>query len=108
MMKRMKIVSKEELEEAIASGRAVQVHLYNVKDVLRPRGHMKKESIAEYILDRLLAYYESWTDEKYGDNPDKATVLQFLQQNLKEECDGAWKEFLKRINTNGKSINNGV
>lgn len=75
-----------------------QVYLYNVKNILRPRGHMKKESIGEYILDRLLGCYESWSDEKYGDNPDKITLIKLLQTNLKEESDGAFREFLKRIN----------
>jgi len=78
---------------------AVYVHMYDYKNVLRPRGHMQKESIAEYILDRLLAYHESWTDSKYGDNPEVTELLSLLQKNLKEEVDGAWREFIKRINT---------
>jgi len=78
---------------------AVYIHMYDYKNVLRPRGHMKKESVAEYILDRLMACYESWTDGKYGDNPEVTELLSFLQKNLKEETDGAWREFIKRINT---------
>ena len=51
------------------------------------------------ILDKLLGAYESWTDPKYGDNPDEATLLKLLQQNMKEEVDGAFREFIRRINT---------
>jgi hypothetical protein len=74
-----KIISKEEAEELVASGTAIRVHLYNYKNVLRPRGSMKKESLGDYILERLLSYYEDWTDKKYGDNPKETSLLQFLQ-----------------------------
>jgi len=92
-------MSKEQLEELIASGKAKLVHLYDPSNVLRPRGHMQKESIGEYILERLLVTYESWTDEKHGDNPDQTTLIKLLLTNLKEEADGAFREFMKRINT---------
>ena len=92
-------MSKEQIEELIASGKATRCHLYDPSNVLRPRGHMQKESIGEYILDRLLGNYESWTDEKYGDNPDQSTLIKLLLTNLKEEVDGAFREFIKRINT---------
>jgi len=75
---------------------AVQLHLYDYSDVLRPRGHMKKESIAEYVLEKLISCHESWTDPKYGDNPDESTLINFLRQNMKEEMDGAWNEFINR------------
>ncbi len=76
-----------------------QLHLYESRNVLRPRGHMEKESIAEYILDRLLGAHESWTDKRYSDNPDESTLLKLLQTNMKEEMDGAFREFIRRINT---------
>lgn len=79
---------------------AVPIHLYEFSNVLRPRGHMEKESIGIYILERLISSYESWTDPKYGDNPDTTTLIKLLQDNMKEEMDGAWREFIKRINTN--------
>ena len=97
-MKKIRNLSKEEVEELIASGAAVRVHPYSYKNVLKPRGSMKKESLGEYILERLLTYYEDWTNEEYGDNPNQATLLQFLQDNLRDEVAEAWKEFLKRIN----------
>lgn len=95
---KLRKMSQEEINKLIASGEAVQVHLYEFSDVLRPRGHMEKESIGVNILDALLAYYESWTDEKYGDNPDKTTLIKLLQNNLNEEVQGAFREFLKKIN----------
>ena len=81
---------------------AIRVHLYEFSNVLRPRGHMEKESIGVTILERLISSYEMWTDPKYGDNPDTTTLLKLLQRNMKEEMDGAWREFIKRINTNRK------
>jgi len=75
----------------------VKVHLYDVENVLRPRGHMKKESIAEYIIERLTSSFESWTDKECGDNPEVVDLLRLLKKNLKEEVDGAWEEFLKKI-----------
>lgn len=101
MKRKIQTMSKEEIDELIKSGKAIQVHLYEFSDVLRPRGHMEKESIGLDILTHLLAYYESWTDKKYGDNPDKSTLIKLLRDNLKEEAEGAFREFLKRINLDG-------
>jgi len=89
----MKLTPIDELPEG-----AVRVHMYNHKDVLRPRGHMQKESIAEYLLDRLLSSYESWTDGEFGDNPEVTELIATLQKNMKEEVYGAWREFIKRVN----------
>ena len=91
-------MSKEEINNLIASGAAVQVHLYDSSNVLRPRGHMEKESIGVNVLEKLLDYYESWTDKKYGDSLDPSPLIALLQTNLKEETEGAFREFLKRIN----------
>jgi len=76
---------------------AVRVHLYNFEDVLRPRGHMKKESLGEHILECLTAYHESWTDKKYGDNPEEFTLLQKLYDNLMSEVHGAHDEFIQQL-----------
>ena len=78
---------------------AIQIHLYNCSNVLRPRGHMKKESIGVTVLERLESAYESWTDPQYGDNPDESALLEILKQNLQQEVEGAWKEFIKRIHS---------
>ncbi len=77
----------------------VEIHLYMLSNVLRPRGHMKKESIGVTILERLEGAYESWTDPKYGDTPDESALLEIMKQNLQQEVEGAWEEFIKRISS---------
>jgi hypothetical protein len=79
--------------EKIPEG-SVRVHLYPVTKVLAPRGSMKKESLGEDILEALNSCYESWTDEKYGDNPSKRELLSLLKQNLDQEVRTAWFEFV--------------
>jgi len=74
---------------------AVEVHLYNSKNVLMPRGSRQKESIHNYLLEKLQDGYESWTDPKYGDNPDRKKLLQTLYNNLINEAMNAWEDFLK-------------
>jgi len=81
-------------ESEIPEG-AVRVHLYNPKNVLMPRGSMKKESIAIYILDHLLSGYEGWTDKKYGDNPPLPTLIKYLYKNLMGEIEQAWLAFIE-------------
>ena len=60
---------------------------------------MKKESIGVTILERLEGAYESWTDPKMGDIPDESALIEILKQNLQQEVDGAWEEFIKRISS---------
>jgi len=93
--------SKIKFVKEIPQG-AVLIHMYEFRDVLRPRGHMEKESIGVYMLDKLLSTYKSWTNPKYGDNPDEAILLKLLQINMKEEMDGAFREFIRQINTTPK------
>jgi len=74
-----------------------RIHLYSYKNILRPRGHMKKESVAEYILERLEGAFESWTDDDFADNPEVDDLIIKLKKNLSEEVDGAWDEFIKQM-----------
>ena len=74
---------------------AKQIHLYEVTDVLRPRGHMEKDSIGLHILGRLMSAYEYWTAPIYGDNPDTETLIELLRKNLMEEVEGAWEQFIE-------------
>jgi hypothetical protein len=74
---------------------AVQIHLYDSKNVLMPRGSRQKESIHNYLLEKLQISYESWTDPKYVDNPDKKKLIQSLYNNLINEAMNAWEDFLK-------------
>lgn len=90
-------LSREELERMIKSGEAKQVHLTNVKSVLRPRGSLQKESLSIYLLERLETNYEYWTDPKYSDNPPTNLLLKLLEKNLQGEVSIAWHEFLHKV-----------
>lgn len=85
----------------IPSG-AIQIHLYNVNNILRPRGTLQKESISLSILEKLRYCYESWSDLKYGDVPTKHELLKVLKRNLNEEVENAWNEFIKQKIIEGK------
>jgi len=74
---------------------AFRIHMYDPKNVLMPRGSMKKESIAIYILEHLKNEYETWTDKKYGDNPPLPDLIKYLYTNLMGEVKQAWLEFIK-------------
>jgi len=75
---------------------AVRVHLINYESIFRPRGSMKKNSLGEYILDKLEGTYEYWTDEEYGDNPPVKDLLETMEKNLWAEVSSAWNEFMKK------------
>ena len=76
---------------------ANQIHLYNVYDVLRPRGHMKKESIGVSVKEDLESAFNSWTDNKYSDRVDPKLCLDILLKNLEEEINGAFHSFVKSV-----------
>jgi hypothetical protein len=85
----------EELKSKIESGELKQCHLYHVRNVLHPRGPMKKESVGEYLLDRMKDAWEEWTDPKYGDNPSEEILIELLKNNLMNESINAIEEFLE-------------
>ncbi|MEE9574172.1 MAG: hypothetical protein V3W20_14045 [Candidatus Neomarinimicrobiota bacterium] len=91
-------------ESEIPEG-AVRVHFYDPKNVLMPRGSMKKESIGPYIHERLKGSFEFWTDPKYGDNPSVSDLITFMYTNLIGEVDQAWVAFVKDI-TSGLTKSN--
>lgn len=76
-----------------------QVHLYDVSNVLRPRGSMLKESVGLDLCEKLLNYYESWSNPKYADNPDQFTLIKTLKDNLIHETEAAFAVFLQCIET---------
>ncbi len=79
------------------SPNSIQVHLYNVQNVLHPRGSMKKESIGSTISDNLVYAFESWTDPKYGDKPNVTDLINHLHNNLVNETNNAWINFAEKI-----------
>ena len=81
-------------QETEAEIKGVRVHLYNVENVLRPRGHMKKESIGLYIKEKLHDAYESWSDPECGDSIDPEKLMELLHKNLTEEVNGAFRDFI--------------
>jgi len=85
---------EENLFDGIKNGTVSQVHLGSYKFVFAPRGSMRKNSLGEYMLDKLNSAFESWTDPKYGDNPPVAELLETMHQNMMHEVELAWAEFL--------------
>lgn len=100
-MEMMKL-TRDELEELIKMGRVSQVHLADYRTVLCHRGSMKKNSMGEYILRRLKDEWESWTDPKYSDNPEKSDLYRVLRKNLILEVNSALSEFEDFITSKDK------
>ena len=73
---------------------AIKIHLYTLKNLLRPRGTMKKESLGLVIYERITSTFESWSDPEYGDNPEPSLLIKQLKKNLMEEVDAAWERFI--------------
>ena len=92
-------LTKEEakdLQGKIDRGEIKEVHLYSLENILRPRGGvLQKESLSQTILEKLISYYESWTDPRYGDNPDENELLRTMERNLKQEVEIAWDAFME-------------
>ena len=73
---------------------AIRIHLYSYKNVLKPRGSMKKESLGLEIHERLESVFEDWSDPNYGDNPSRSELLKQLRKNLFSEVESAWDKFI--------------
>jgi len=73
---------------------AVRLHLYNFQNILRPRGPLRKESLSNYIYERLQSDFEDWTDKEHGDSRNVKEVINQLRQNLMEETTYAFEKFL--------------
>jgi len=82
---------------------AIRVHLYNYKNVLKPRGSsMDKESLSLRIYEDLMSAFESWSDPIYGDNPPGAELIKQLRSNFHSEVKAAWTAFLQDIMKKGR------
>jgi len=90
-------IDKAECKRLIANGKLTLVHLYEHKDVLHPRGPMKKESVGAYLWDRLKGCYDDWTDPEYADNPSQEELLERLRDNLFNETTNAFEELLAYV-----------
>ena len=76
---------------------AVQVHLYNVNNMLRPRGSLEKESLSADIKDKLEWLFQTWTNPTYGDSIEEMDALKLIHKNLMEEVNIAFGTFLGEI-----------
>ena len=72
----------------------IRIHLYPYRNVLKPRGSMKKESLGLAIYERLTSNFEDWSNQKYGDNPEPDELLKLLRKNLMSEVKAAWDKFI--------------
>ena len=69
-------------------------HLYDVKDVLRTRGSMRKESLSLDIHRRLISAFESWSDGEYADAVPYEELKNRILTNLRQEVDAAIEAFV--------------
>ena len=73
---------------------AIRIHLYPYRNVLKPRGSMKKECLGLVIYERLTDIFDDWTNPDYGDNPAAEELLKQLRKNLLSEVEAAWDKFI--------------
>ena len=89
----MKFITPEEMMKKINSGECTPCHLMSPEEIFKPRGSMKKNSMGEYLFERLVSAFEEWTDPKYGDNPPVDELIQIICDNLRDECSAALEGF---------------
>lgn len=90
-----KITDPDEIRNMIRKG--TQIHFYDQKNILRPRGgEMEKESLSLSIYEKLESAFESWTDKKYGDALSRAGAIKQIEKNAKEEFETAMKAFKQK------------
>jgi len=73
---------------------AIRIHLYSYRNVLKPRGSMKKESLGLEIYERLKSTFKDWSNSDYGDNPEPDELIRQLRKNLFSEVETAWEKFI--------------
>jgi hypothetical protein len=73
---------------------SIRIHLYNYRNVLKPRGSMQKESLGLEIHECLTSAFEEWANPNYGDNPSRSDLLSQLRKNLLSEVEAAWTKFI--------------
>ena len=73
---------------------AIRIHLYSYRNVLKPRGSMKKESLGLEIYERLTSIFEDWSNPNYGDNPEPDELIRQLRKNLMSEVEAAREKFI--------------
>lgn len=96
-MNEIKVITSEELAERMKNGETFrQVHAFtSPTDVLKPRGSMQKNSIGDYMFQRLINSWEQWTDPKYSDNPPVDKLMETICTNFRDECTAALEKFFE-------------
>jgi len=56
---------------------------------------MKKNSLGEYLFEKLSDHFKIYTDPKYSDNPKIEVLIQSMYDNMIEEVFVAWETFIK-------------
>ena len=74
-----------------------KIRFGNVKNILKVRGSMEKESIGLTIFERLDAAIDWWTRGDYADTPTLLEVLTSAKKNLDEEVKAAWIKVIQRF-----------
>jgi hypothetical protein len=98
-MTKIKVVTKEEIDEMIKNGEKIeQIHLTSLESIFKPRGSMQKNSVGEYMYQKLIDTFEYWTDPKYADNPPVTELMDTICKNYREECTAALEKFLEAEN----------
>jgi hypothetical protein len=82
-----------ELMKQIQQGKTKRMHLYDIRNILRPRGSMQKESLSLKLYEYLREAFAYWSDPKYGDSVTAEKLVPLLKHNLEQEVTIAWKRF---------------
>lgn len=82
-----------ELMKQLQQGKAKRQHLYDIRNILRPRGPMQKESLSLEIYRVLRDTFEYWSRPEYGDSVTAEKLVPLLKHNLEQEVAVAWKRF---------------
>jgi hypothetical protein len=82
-----------ELMKQMQQGKAKRMHLYDIRNILRPRGPMRKESLSLEIYRVLREAFEYWSRPEYGDSVTAEKLVPLLKHNLEQEVAIAWKRF---------------
>lgn len=95
-MKLKKLSSADEtlLLAKIKAGMIKQIHLIGHKTIFKPRGSMKKNSLGEYLFEKLNDHFDCYTDPKFEGNPELDDLLQTMYTNMLLEVTAAWSKFI--------------
>lgn len=74
---------------------AQRIHMGNIESTFCPRGTLEKESMSEYLLERLESLLDYWTRPEYADSLPRPEAVSALVKGLRDEVDVAIAEFLR-------------